>query len=254
MSMLIGLYTVVRREIIRILRIWPQTLLPPAITTALYFIIFGQLIGKQIAPINNYSYIQYITPGLIMMAVISNAYGNVVTSFFGAKFQRHIEELLISPMSNFYILTGYLLGGVIRGLLVGLIVTLISLFFSKIAIAHYLLTIYVLLMTALLFSITGFINGIYAKNFDDTSIIPVFFLTPLTYLGGVFFSISMLPSFGQNLAMINPIFYNINAFRYSLLGIEESNIFYSVSMLSLITLGLYYYAWHLLNKGVGIRN
>jgi ABC-2 type transport system permease protein len=228
--------------------------LPPAISTILYFIIFGALIGAQIAPIHNVSYIQYITPGLIMMAVINNSYTNVVTSFFGAKFQRHIEELLMSPMPNFLILTGYLLGGVTRGLLVGIIVSVISLFFSKIYIAHFGLMVYVLFMTALLFSLTGFINGIYAKDFDDTSIIPVFFLTPLTYLGGVFFSISMLPTFGQKLAAFNPVFYNINAFRYSFLGIAESNIFYSIGILSFITIALYLYAWRLLNIGVGIRS
>ena len=188
-----------------------------------------------------------------MMAVINNSYGNVVTSFFGAKFQRHIEELLISPLPNFYILTGYLLGGVIRGLLVGFIVTIIALFFSHIYIAHVYLMIYVLLVTALLFSLTGFINGIYAKSFDDTSLIPVFFLTPLTYLGGVFFSISMLPAFGQKLAMINPIFYNINAYRYSFLGIAESNVYNSVIILTVVTAFLYWYALYLLDKGKGIR-
>ena len=250
---LTGLYTIVRREIIRILRIWTQTLLPPAITTTLYFIIFGSLIGRQIAPIENFTYMQYITPGLIMMAVINNAYSNVVSTFFGAKFQRHIEELLISPLPNFYILTGYVLGGVVRGLLVGTIVTLIALFFSKIHITHLFLMFYVLLITAILFSLAGFINGIYAKNFDQTSIVPVFFLTPLTYLGGVFFSISMLPYYGQKLAMINPIFYNINAFRYSFLGLAESNVYGSLIVLSLATLFLYLIALNLLNKGVGIR-
>jgi ABC-2 type transport system permease protein len=249
----IGLRTIVRREIIRICRIWAQTLLPPAITTALYFIIFGTLIGSQVQPIKDFSYVQYITPGLIMMTVISNSYGNVVTSFFGAKFQKHIEELLMSPMTNFYILTGFLLGGVVRGVMVGAIVTLISLFFSKISIAHFFLMLYVLIMTSLLFSLAGFLNGLYAKNFDDVTIIPAFLLTPLTYLGGVFFSINMLPTFWQKFAMLNPIFYNLNAFRYSFLGIEESNIFYSLGMLSFVTLVLYIYSWHLLNKGVGIR-
>lgn len=250
---LTGLYTIVRREIIRILRIWPQTILPAVITTSLYFIIFGSLIGRQLAEIHGYSYIQYITPGLIMLSVINNSFVNVVSSFFGAKFQRHIEELLISPMPSFYILTGYVLGGVIRGLLVGMVVITVSLYFSKIQIIHIALTIYIVILTCLLFALGGFINGIFAKKFDDTSIIPTFLLTPLTYLGGVFFSSSMLPEFGQKLALINPIYYIINSFRYAFLGIEEINIYYSISIITLLTVSLYYLAWYLLDKGVGIR-
>lgn len=251
---LIGLYTIVRREIIRILRIWPQTILPSAITTALYFIIFGSLIGQQIANINNYSYVQYITPGLIMLAVINNSYTNVVTSFFGAKFQRHIEELLMSPMPNILILLGYVLGGLMRGLIVGIVVTIVALFFSHIRIAHFGLMCFVILMTSLLFSIGGFLNGLFATKFDDTSIIPTFILTPLTYLGGVFFSSSMLPGFGQKLALINPIYYMVNGFRYSFLGIEEVNIYSSLTILSMLTIALFVLAWQLLDKGLGIRS
>lgn len=250
---LIGFYTIVRREFIRIMRIWPQTLLPPAILTSLYFLIFGSLIGRQLSNIDQYSYIQYITPGLIMLSVINNSYANVVTSFFGAKFQRHIEELLISPMPNFLILSGYVFGGIIRGLLVGLIVTFVALFFSKISIMHSILMCYVIFMTSLLFSLGGFINGIFAKKFDDTSIIPTFILVPLTYLGGVFFSRSMLPFIGQKLALLNPIYYIISAFRYSFLGIEEINIFYCVFIITSLTIFLYFWAWNLLNKGIGIR-
>lgn len=251
---LIGLYTIVRREFIRIKRIWPQTLLPSAITTALYFIIFGKLIGSQLAPINNFSYTQYITPGLIMMAVINNSYTNVVTSFFSAKFQRNIEELLISPLPSFIILTGYVLGGVVRGMCVGLIVTVISLFFSHIKIMHLGLMCYVLLITTILFSVGGFINALYARKFDDTNIIPTFLLTPLTYLSGVFFSVAMLPSFGQTLALFNPVFYQINAFRYSFLGIEEVSIYYSLIILTVVAGALYFFAWRLLEKGIGIRS
>lgn len=251
---LIGLYTIVRREFIRIIRIWPQTILPAAILTTLYFIIFGSLIGRQLENINQYSYIQYITPGLIMLSVINNSYANVVTSFFGAKFQRHIEELLISPMPNLLILTGYVFGGIIRGILVGIIVTLVALFFSKITIMHSLLMCYVVFMTSLLFSLGGFINGIFARKFDDTSIIPTFILVPLTYLGGVFFSRSMLPDFGQSLALLNPIYYIISAFRYSFLGVEEVNIYYCLVIITSLTIILYTWAWYLLNKGVGIRS
>lgn len=251
---LIGFYTILRREFIRVTRIWPQTILPSAITTALYFIIFGSLIGRQISDINNFSYIQYITPGLIMLAVINNSYANVVSSFFGAKFQRSIEELLTSPLPNFYILLGYVFGGVIRGLLVGLVVTVVALFFSKIQISHLFLMTYVIFTTSLLFSIGGFLNGMFSRKFDDTSIVPTFILTPLTYLGGVFFSSSMLPSFGQKLALINPIYYVISAFRYSFLNIEDVNITSCLTILTLLTISLYLIAWYLLNKGVGIRS
>ena len=250
----VGLYTIVRRELIRIMRIWPQTLLPPAITTCLYFLIFGSLIGRQIADIHGVTYVQYITPGLIMLAVINNSYSNVVTSFFGAKFQRHIEELLVSPLPNIYILTGYVLGGVVRGILVGVIVTIVGLFFSKIAIQHIFLMSYVVVMTSILFSVSGFLNGIFAKKFDDTSIIPTFLLTPLTYLGGVFFSSAMLPPLGQKLALLNPIYYTISAFRYGFLGIEEINITLSITILTILTIILFSYALYLLNKGFGIRN
>lgn len=250
---IIGLYTIVRREVIRILRIWPQTLLPAVIMTSLYFIIFGSLLGRQITSIHNFSYVEYITPGLIMLGVINNSYANVVTSFFGAKFQKHIEELLVSPLSSLLILTGYVLGGVIRGVLVGLLVTIVALFFGKIHIVHFTVMIYVLVMTALLFSIAGFINGLFARKFDDTSIVPTFLLTPLTYLGGIFFTIDMLPSFGQKLAMLNPITYKITAFRYSFLGIEEINIYYCLFIITVLTLVLFITAWRLLYKGFGIR-
>lgn len=251
---LIGFYTIIRREFMRIIRIWPQTILPSAITTALYFMIFGSLIGRQISNIGSYSYIEYITPGLIMLAVINNSYANVVASFFGAKFQRSIEELLTSPLPNIYILLGYIFGGVLRGLVVGIVVTLVALFFTHIKIAHLFLMCYVVFTTSVLFSIGGLINALFAKNFDHTNIIPTFILTPLTYLGGVFFSSSMLPSFGQKLALINPIYYVINSFRYSFLGIQEVNIINALTILTLLTIATFYFAFTLLNKGIGIRS
>jgi ABC-2 type transport system permease protein len=250
----VALFTIVRREIIRIIRIWPQTLLPAVITTALYFLIFGSLLGKQISSIKGYSYIEYITPGLIMLGVINNSYSNVVTSFFGAKFQHHIEELLIAPLPSLLILIGYALGGVLRGVFVGVLITIVALFFGKVHTAHLGIIIYVLIMTALLFSLAGLINGLFARSFDETSIVPTFILTPLTYLGGIFFTIDMLPSFGQKLAMLNPITYMINAFRYSLLGIEEISIYLSLGIITGLCIILFLWAWRLLSKGFGIKN
>ncbi len=250
----IALYTLARKETLRILRIWPQTLIPPAITTMLYFLIFGHIIGNRIDNIKGFTYAEYIVPGLILMAVINNSYANVVTSFFSSKFQRFIEELLISPMSHLSILMGYTLGGVLRGLMVGTVVILISLLFTTLHIAHAGLMIFVWLMTSVLFSLCGLINGLFAKTFDDTALIPTFLLTPLTYLGGVFFSVDALPHWGQKLAFLNPIFYQMNAFRYTLLGIEEVNVTHSITLLVVLTVGLFMLALYLLNKGVGIRN
>ena len=237
----------------RFIRIWIQTLVPPAITTALYFIIFGNLIGSQIGGIDGFSYMEYIVPGLILMAVISNSYSNVVSSFYSAKFQRNVEELLISPVPNYVILSGYVAGGVARGLAVGLVVTLASLFFSKLQIHNLLITTVVLVLTAVLFSIAGFINAIYANSFDDVSIIPTFVLTPLTYLGGIFYSISMLPEFWQHVSLANPILYMINAFRYGMLG--TSDIAPGVAFLIILAFiaALYTHALYLLKKGVGLK-
>jgi len=251
---LISFQTILYKEINRFMRIWIQTLLPPVITTVLYFIIFGNLIGSHIPQMEGYRYIDYIVPGLVMMAVINNAYTNVVFSFFSAKFQRFIEELLVSPTPNIYILLGYLAGGVVRGVLVGAIVLLISLFFTSITIKHPLLTLTIVLLTALLFSLGGFINAIYARKFDDVSIVPTFILVPLTYLGGVFYSISLLPEFWQKASLLNPLLYFINAFRYSCLGISDINIYFAVGMIIFFTISLFVIALHLLNKGVGMRS
>jgi len=210
--------TILFKEILRFARIWIQTILPPAITTALYFIIFGKLIGEQIGEMDGYRYIDFIVPGLILMSVISNSYANVVSSFYSSKFQRHVEELLIAPVPNAVILAGYVGGGVARGIIVGITVTVVSMFFSDWQIHSYSITLLVFFLTSVLFAMAGFINAIYANSFDDISIIPTFVLTPLTYLGGVFYSISMLPDFWQTASMFNPVFYMINAFRYGLLG------------------------------------
>ncbi len=249
----IALLTILRKEIKRFTRIWIQTLLPPAITMVLYFVIFGQLIGGRIGAMGGVSYIDFVAPGLIMMAVITNSYANVSSSFFSAKFQRSVEELLVSPTPNYIILLGYVLGGVARGLAVGLIVTLTSLFFTDLHIQHGFVTFFILLMTAILFSLAGFINAVYANSFDDISIVPTFVLTPLTYLGGVFYSISLLPPFWQGVSAINPILHMVNGFRYGILGVSDVNIGSAFIELSLLVVVLFAAAMYLLKTGKRLR-
>jgi len=250
----VALRTLLFKEIRRFARIWPQTLLPPAITTSLYFLIFGKLIGERIGAVNGVSYMDYIVPGVILMSVISHSYSNVVSSFYSTKFQRHIEELLVSPVSNWVILAGYIGGGIARGVLVGCVVTAISLLFADITVINWWLAVSVFVLTATLFSLAGFINAIFADSFDDISIIPNFVLTPLSYLGGVFYSVSMLPDIWQKIALANPILYMINAFRYSLIGISDVDVYLAMIMtLSFIVL-LIVFCLVLLAKGVGIKN
>jgi ABC-2 type transport system permease protein len=250
---LIALATISAKETHRYLRIWMQTLLPPAITMTLYFIIFGSLIGGRIGPMDGYAYIDFIAPGIIMMAVITNSYANVVSSFFGAKFQRHIEELLVSPTPNLVILLGYIAGGVGRGLLVGLAVTLISLAFTNLSIHNVFVTGSVVFLTAMLFSLGGFINAIFARKFDDISIVPTFVLTPLTYLGGVFYSISLLPPFWQQVSQLNPVLYMVNAFRYGILGTSDIDIVRAYVIIILFIIGLAALSLLLLHRGTGLR-
>lgn len=252
-TQLIALQTILLKEILRFLRIWIQTLIPPAVTVLLYFIIFGKLIGAQLGPVDGLSYSQYIAPGLIMMAVITNAYSNVVSSFFSAKFQRHIEEMLVSPLPNTIIVLGFVGGGVARGLAVGIVVTAVSLFFTDLHWQHPLLTLAVMILTSLLFSLAGLINGIYAKSFDDISLIPTFVLTPLTYFGGIFYSIAMLPPFWQEASQFNPILYMVNAFRYGILGVSDIDIRLAFTIILLLIAALFGYSLWLLHRGTGIR-
>jgi len=249
----IALSTIVRKEIRRFTRIWVQTLIPPAITMALYFVIFGNLIGSRIGDMGGFDYMSYIVPGLIMMSVITNSYSNVVSSFFSSKFQRQIEELLVSPTPNWVVLVGYLVGGMGRGLMVGMIVTALSLFFTKLHIAHLGITLAIILLTSLLFSLGGFINGIFARSFDDISIIPTFVLTPLTYLGGVFYSIQLLPEFWQKVSMVNPILYMVNSFRYGILGVSDINVGFAFAMISLFVVAMFIFALYLLKNSKGLR-
>lgn len=249
----VAFYTILSKEIRRFTRIWAQTLLPPAITMTLYFVIFGNLIGSRIGDMGGFDYMQFIVPGLIMMSVIQNSYGNVVSSFFSTKFQRSIEEMLVSPMSSMTILLGYIAGGVARGILVGIIVTLLSLFFTRLHIENVLVTMLVVVMTAILFSIGGFINAIFANKFDDVAIIPTFILTPLTYLGGVFYSIELLPDFWRTVSLLNPIVYMVNAFRYGLLGVSDVDVVGSLVAIAGFTAVMFFFALWLLQRGTGIR-
>jgi ABC-2 type transport system permease protein len=251
---LIALGTIARREVARILRIWAQTLVPPAITATLYFLIFGRLVGSRIGSMNGYSYMQFIVPGLVMLSIIQNAYGNISSSFFGAKFGRHVEELLVSPMPNWVILGGYVAGGVLRGLMVGTIVLIIAMFFTPVRVPHPLVMISTVFLGAAIFSLAGFINAVYAKKFDDVAIVPTFILTPLTYLGGVFYSVKMLPPWAEAATHVNPIFYMVNAFRYGLLGASDVPVWVAYTLMlgfagALTTLALW-----LLKRGVGLRS
>ncbi len=250
---MIALKAIVIKEYLRFIRIWIQTILPPAISVALYFIIFGELIGSQISDIDGYRYMDYIVPGLILMSVISNAYGNVVSSFFGAKFQHSIEEMLVSPLPNNIILLGFVSGGLARGMIVGLVVTVVAMFFADIHIHSYTITVAVFILTSILFSLAGFINAVYAKTFDDITIIPTFVLTPLTYLGGIFYSIKMLPEIWQNISLVNPILYMVNAFRYGLLGVSDVDLTSSFIIIVAFIVVLYYFSLRLLNNGVGLK-
>ncbi len=252
-SLFIPFSTIVIKEVSRFTRIWVQTILPPAISMTLYFVIFGSLIGPRIGTMNGFDYIDYIAPGIIMMSVINNAYANVVSSFFGAKFQRHIEEMLVAPIPVFVILAGYITGGVVRGFLVGTVVTIVALFFTDLHLYSFPITIAVVLMTSIVFSLGGLINAIFAKKFDDISIIPIFVLTPLIYLGGVFYSIDMLPEFWQKVSVFNPILYMVNAFRYGMLGESDISITHAFIMLIIFTITLLIVCLQLLNKGIGIK-
>ncbi len=250
----IGFLTIVRREVRRVLRIWPQTLLPPVITMTLYFIIFGALIGRRIGQMGGYDYMLYIAPGLIIMAVLTNAYANVSSSFFGAKFGKFVEELLVSPLPNWLILMGYVAGGVLRGVIIGGLVTAVAMFFTPLEVHHPVLMVAVVTLTAVVFSLAGFINAVYANKFDDISIIPTFVLTPLTYLGGVFYTVDLLPGIWRDISLFNPILYMVNAVRYAMLGVGDVNIGMAWFMILTFLAMLWGIAMYLLNKGHGLRS
>lgn len=251
---IIALQSILTKEITRFMRIWVQTLVPPAITMTLYFVIFGNLIGARIGDMHGFSYMEFIVPGLIMMSVITNSYANVASSFFSAKFQRNVEEMLVAPVPEHIMILGFVLGGVARGLLVGIIVTVLSLFFVDIRIHNLAVIASIVLLTATVFSLGGLINAVYAKTFDDISIVPTFVLTPLTYLGGVFYSLALLPDFWQGVSVLNPIVYMVNAFRFGFLGYTDVNLLLAYGVLLGFIAALYLVAYRLIRTGTGLRS
>jgi len=253
-QILTAYWTITRKECVRFLRIWKQTLLPSVVTTGLYYVIFGTFIGSQIAPINGHTYMQFIVPGLVMMAVITNAFANVASSFFGSKFQRDIEELLIAPTPNWVIIAGYVTGGVLRGILVGALVLGVALFFTKLTVYNWVIVIGFLLLTSVVFSLAGLFNAAFAKKFDDTMIVPTFVLTPLTYLGGVFYSVHALPTLWQTVSKANPVLYMVSGFRYGFLGMADVNVFVSFFLLVTLTLALLLANLYIFKKGYGLKS
>lgn len=255
---IVSFLTILIKEVNRFTRIWVQTILPSVISMTLYFLIFGnifgKLIGERIESMGGFSYIEYIAPGIIMMAIINNSYANVVSSFFGAKFQCHIEEILVAPVPNIIILVSYVAGGTIRGIIVGCMVTIVALFFSQLPLKYPIIVIMITLLTSTLFALAGFINGIFAKKFDDISIMPTFILTPLIYLGGVFYSINLLPEFWQLISKLNPILYMINAFRYGMLGVSDINIQTAFIIIITFNIILFGISLYLLDSGTGLKN
>jgi ABC-2 type transport system permease protein len=249
----VALMTIVRKEIKRFLRSWTQTLLPSAITMSLYFVIFGKLIGSRIGEMGGFTYMEFVVPGLIMMAIVTNSYSNVVSSFFGSKFNHSVEELLVSPTPNYIILIGYVIGGVTRGLLVAVVVTIVSLFFTRLHIHSYFVVILVVLLTSTLFALAGFINAVFANSFDDISIVPTFVLTPLIYLGGVFYSMDLLPDFWAGVSKLNPLVYVVNAFRYGVLGVSDVSLPIALGMIAMFTVLAFSFSMHLLNSGKRLR-
>ncbi len=251
---LTGYYTMVRKELVRIVRIWSQTLLPPVITTALYFAIFGTFIGSQVAEIHGFSYIQFIVPGIVMMAIITSAYQNTVSTFYFSKFMRTIDALLVSPMPSWVVIAGFVSGGLIRASLVGILVVLVSLLFTHMVLFNIFVIFAAAFLTALLFSFAGLVNGVFAKSFDAIQIVPTFVLTPLIYLGGVFYSIDQLPAFFRTLSLFNPILYMVNAFRYGFLGVSDVSMVLAFSVMGGLTLALFGLTLFLFIRGVGVKS
>jgi ABC-2 type transport system permease protein len=252
-TQLVALYTIVRKETVRIVRIWVQTIVPPVITMTLYFIIFGNLIGRRIGEMGGFEYMQYMAPGLIMMSVITNSYGNVVSSFFAAKFQGHLQEMLVAPVESWVIILGHVAGGIVRGIAVGVVVTVVALFFTDLQVQSPLIAISMLILTATVFSLGGMINAIFARKFDDVSIIPSFVLGPLTYLGGVFYTTSLLPDFWANVSAFNPILYMVNGFRYGMLGVSDVDIVTAYAMILVFVVLAFATCFYLISRGIGIR-
>lgn len=249
----VGFYTIVRKELQRVVRIWVQTLVPPVIQATLYLLIFGSVIGSRIGSMRGHNYMAYIAPGMIMMQVVTNSYMNVVSSFFGAKFQHHVEELIVSPMPNVLILLGYVIGGMVRGLVVGGIVTGVASLLTTVPISHPWIIVSAALMASAVFALGGFLNALFATKFDDISIIPTFVITPLVYLGGVFYSISLLPPFWQHLTRVDPLLYIIDTLRYGFLGITDINIGEAYGIMGGFLMVMFTVALVLLKRGTGLK-
>ena len=250
----VAIRTLVRKEVIRVLRIWVQTIVPPAITMTLYFIIFGSLVGRRIGEMDGVPYMTFIAPGLIMMSVITNSFANVVSSFFSSKLMLHLEEMLVAPLAHTTIVLGFVVGGVVRGLLVAALVVVVALFFTDLHVAHPFITLTTIVLTAVVFSIAGLFNAIFAKSFDDISIIPTFVLTPLTYLGGVFYSVELLDEPWRTISHFNPILYMVNAFRYGMLGVSDVDVGSAMALIAGLAAVLYALAWFLMHRGIGLRD
>ncbi|MGH8147854.1 MAG: ABC transporter permease [Rhodanobacteraceae bacterium] len=251
---MVALYTITRREVRRVMRIWTQTLVPPAITMTLYFVIFGKVIGSRVGHMEGFPYMEYIVPGLVMMSIINNCYSNITSSFFGSKFGRYVEELLASPMPSWVVLTGYVAGAVTRGIVVGIIVLAIALLFTSLHLAHPVVAVTTVLLGSTIFALAGFINAMFAKRFDDIAIVPTFILQPLTYLGGVFYSVKLLGSPWKEFSLVNPILYFVNAFRYGILGISDVPLWIAYMVMLVFVIVLSGVALWLLNRGVGLRS
>lgn len=246
--------TIVSKEVTRFFRVWTQTLLPPVVTMSLYFVIFGKFIGSQVTPIGGHTYMEFIVPGLVMMSIIMSSFMNTVSSFYFAKFQKTIEEIMVSPTPYPVVIAGFITGGVLRGLITAAMVMGTALFFTKLGIAHLGIMLAFAILTSILFSLVGLLNGVFANSFDGISIVPNFVLTPLTYLGGVFYSVAALPPFWQNISHFNPILYMVNGFRYGFLGLSDVNVTLAFSILLSLTLILFGYTWYLFQTGRGLRN
>ncbi len=247
-------YTILRKDVVRMMRIWSQTFLPSVVTSVLYFLVFGKVLGDKIGDINGYSYIQFVVPGLVMLAVVTNSFTNVAMTFFQAKFfSRNIDEILVSPTPPWVLIAGYVAGGSVRGVLIGTIVLIVSAFFAPLPLTHISIIVLFLLLSSILFSLAGLVNGIYAKNFDGITIVPTFVLTPLVYLGGVFYSTNALPAWWKTLTFFDPIFYLINGFRFGFMGIADVSIFLSVGVLLSLIAILVGINWYLIRTGLGLK-
>jgi ABC-2 type transport system permease protein len=249
-------YTIVRKDVIRIFRIWPQTLLPSVVTSVLYFLVFGTVLGSRIGEMQGVDYMTFVVPGLVMLGVVTTSYANTSFTFFSSKFfARSIDEILVSPTPPWLLIAGFTAGGVVRGMLVGLSVLLVSLFFTGLSLSiHSLEVIFIFaLLTSLIFSLAGLVNGIYAKSIDGINIVPTFVLTPLVYLGGIFYSVQSLPAWWQNITYANPLFYLVNGFRYGFLGITDVSLITSASMLVTFAAILVGINWYLVRTGLGLK-